>query len=254
MSAAPTTATPVVDAGTLQIAFAETGERLFVPVGGCVRYARGEDRPVDLRLPSHGNLSRVAGTLVNGGSSVRVIASQLPATGHTVVVLPGGHIAARLTDGNEYVLADPVFQVQVRLTVTGGRTFTLDVRRLGVGAALSGRSDGRTTHVEQPLWDPATILRAEERSWQTVVAVACHLTLVQGEALKAATLLRYCQRLHPNRRLSERWLSDRLDEALTTLQLDRNGTDKIPRIVAVTLGARLIDDATLAEVGRRVER
>ena len=224
-----------------------------VPPGASLTYGRGDDRPVDVRLPHHPSLSRVAGTILNNGSSVRVLATQLPATGHTVVVLPGGHVAARLTDGNEYVLADLSFEVQVRLTVaSGGRTYRLEVCRLATGG--DGVVRGGSTKVKEPLWDGPSILSSPNLPWQGAVAVACTLTQRHGAPPKASTVLRCCQQLQPHRLLSERWLSDHLDAALSALGLERDGRDKIPRIVAAVLGGRLIGQPTLDEMARRLRR
>lgn len=232
-------------------------------VGGVLTLGRGSSStPVDVVLADAPVLSRVALELHLAPDGVRLVSRQR--RGGVVEVLgDGGHVAQTLVQGQQLLSPVPSFRVRVRVDQV---VLELRVDQSPLPpAAATVAPEARTV---EPWSSDCVTAFVPGSEWRRVLAVACARTTYPrgtahgpagaGEGPSRAhvptfTWLRAaCERLR-GEPVSQRWLSDRLDEALDAFGEPRDGTDKLSRLVPLMLRARVLGDAVLLRVAEQLE-
>ncbi|MFN8077585.1 MAG: hypothetical protein U0Q15_19485 [Kineosporiaceae bacterium] len=232
-------------------------------LGGTLTLGRGSaSTPVDVVLADAPVLSRVAFELHLAEDGVRVVCRQR--RGGVVEVLgEGGHVAQTLVQGQQLLSPLPSFRVRVRAD-----RVVVEVR-VDQSPPRPGLATLTLEACTVEPWSADSLFAFVAGSeWRRVVALACaRTTYPRGTAAGPAgagdaparahvptfTWLRSaCERLR-GEPVSQRWLSDRLDEALDAFGEPRDGTDKLSRLVPMMLRARVLADDVLLRLARQLE-
>jgi hypothetical protein len=234
-------------------------EESAVPLepGDSISFGRGGGPPIDLVLDYPG-LSRRAG-FIGLFTDGRISISSFQTGGAMEVRRANGVTANRLAMGEACVVAPASYTVEV--VGMQGPPLTLELRHevapITGGQPPAGPAVGAPADATQPIVQSRAVLTpAAGREWQTVLALACVLARrsprSDGWAAPSTKQLAGVVGVWFSISVSDKWLSDRLDTALDHLNLPRDGTDKLPRLVARALAGGLLPDALLAEVDRRL--
>lgn len=240
------------------------GPETSIPLtpGTSMSFGRGGGPPVDVVL-DHPGLSRRAGYigLLDDG---RISVSSYQTGGVIEVRRSNGVTANRLAKGEACVMAPAPYTIEV--VALKGSPVKLEVRfdpdDLAPGARGHRTSTaGTLVPVGPDFTEPAmrrdlVLEPPVGQEWQTVLALACVLARraprADGWAAPSTKQLASAVGGWFGLSVSDKWLSDRLDAALDQLHLPRDGTDKLPRLVARALAGDLLSERLLDEVERRL--